>query len=290
MRRKPRTKMPPEEDYARMLEDGLVYLTCCQVGAARLWCPAVLNMTHSFRALAEERARRGLRPLPAPREMAAGWRASVFWAPSRFGGVAHLSRVGPASRSAGRLRLWGLPASEVGPVHGTTLTMRNDGTAFARDNYYRIRDPDDGRRGWARTDLAGAPTRVTPDARSVELYLPVENHEPCFHALVAWGVGHLWSVTLAQADSPALRFFTSASGVQEFFTLRDRPEGRDRRSALRHWVRAHTRVLHGAAGREVSVRAHLRGAEAFDWFGLRGHVHAPEAETPPEPDAAPESG
>lgn len=84
---------------------------------------------------------------------------------------------------------------------------------------------------------------------------------------------YLWSVMLGEQGSPRTRFVTDPLGVREAFRLRDIPPGRERRAALRHWVREHWR----RKGRESAqdrawVRAHLRGATEFTWSGLRCRV------------------
>jgi hypothetical protein len=87
-----------------------------------------------------------------------------------------------------------------------------------------------------------------------------------------------WSVSFAAGIGPSVRVPACADSVAGLFALRDRPEGRTRRQALRHWVRAHSRRLPDA--RECDVTGHLRGAEEFDWFGLRCRVVPPAALRP----------
>lgn len=70
-----------------------------------------------------------------------------------------------------------------------------------------------------------------------------------------------------------LTIFTSSSGVKGFFDLRQKGSA-NRRSALQHWVRQHTRKVSGDDVTEV--KRHLRGQTEFEWFGLTGRVHVPE--------------
>lgn len=80
---------------------------------------------------------------------------------------------------------------------------------------------------------------------------------------------YLWSVLFGEANVPRARFATDCIGVREAFRLRDIPPGRDRRAALRHWVRQHWRKSRDiSAADRTWVSAHLRGAEEFGWQGM----------------------
>lgn len=81
---------------------------------------------------------------------------------------------------------------------------------------------------------------------------------------------YTWEVTFRWEDGPGVVLSTDPVGVGEVFALRDIPEGRTRRSALRHWVREHWRRQGRSAPEvETKVRAHLRGATEFTWGSLR---------------------
>jgi hypothetical protein len=81
-----------------------------------------------------------------------------------------------------------------------------------------------------------------------------------------------WSVKLQFSGYPGVRFFTDPVGVREVFRLRDIPEGKSRREALRNWVTNHWRKKHDDPSALVEVRKHLRGATKFTWGGLRCEV------------------
>ena len=83
-----------------------------------------------------------------------------------------------------------------------------------------------------------------------------------------------WRVVLGYEQSPGLSLSISPSGAQEVFRLRDIPNGRERRMALRHWVRTYWRKVPGS-GEAAEVRAHLRGATNFVWNGLRCSIRVP---------------
>jgi hypothetical protein len=74
-----------------------------------------------------------------------------------------------------------------------------------------------------------------------------------------------WNVDIRRENSLELSFVTDPIGAQEIFRLRDIPEGKARRAALRNWVMQHWRKTRDV---DVKVRRHLRGAEQFNWNGL----------------------
>lgn len=79
-----------------------------------------------------------------------------------------------------------------------------------------------------------------------------------------------WKVCIGWDGMPRVAFNTDSVGAREVFRLRDIPNGRDRRSALRHWVTQHWRER--SEGSRGEVRRHLRGATEFSWNGLRCRI------------------
>ena len=77
-----------------------------------------------------------------------------------------------------------------------------------------------------------------------------------------------WHVSLGYVDGPTLSFVTDPVGVREAFRLRDIPNGKSRRAALKHWVNEHWRKRREDPQEATKVRAHLRGAEQFTWNGM----------------------
>jgi hypothetical protein len=77
-----------------------------------------------------------------------------------------------------------------------------------------------------------------------------------------------WHVSLGYEGGLAINLATDPVGAREVFRLRDIPEGKSRRAALRHWVAHHWRKKHDDPAAEVAVREHLRGATRFAWNGL----------------------
>jgi len=88
-------------------------------------------------------------------------------------------------------------------------------------------------------------------------------------AFAEWSRRTCWTLELGMADAPAVIVNTDPTGVRELLRMRDVPEGRTRREALRHWVSAHARKNRKDPDVEHQVRRHLRGAMECDWFGLR---------------------
>lgn len=79
---------------------------------------------------------------------------------------------------------------------------------------------------------------------------------------VAQSLDHYWLVrTRFEECCPSLTLLTDATGVKEFWKLRDIPEGKKRRSALLHWVESHFRKTRVDPDVESYVRKHMRGSE-----------------------------
>ncbi len=76
-----------------------------------------------------------------------------------------------------------------------------------------------------------------------------------------------WGAQFSFLGSPKIILPTTPRGVLELFNDRDKPEDRDRRIALRHWVNAHLRTKRSAPGEFTEVRGHLRGCFDFTWRG-----------------------
>lgn len=77
-----------------------------------------------------------------------------------------------------------------------------------------------------------------------------------------------WAVNIGYGGGATVRVPVSPPAVKDLFRLRDMPEGRSRRAALRHWVSSHWRKKHSDPKAEVEVRRHFRGVERFNWNGL----------------------
>lgn len=75
-----------------------------------------------------------------------------------------------------------------------------------------------------------------------------------------------WGAQFSIGRSARVIIPTTPGGVLELFNDRDKPEDRDRRAALRHWVRQHLRRKR--RGDFSKVRAHLRGSTKFSWRGF----------------------
>jgi hypothetical protein len=77
---------------------------------------------------------------------------------------------------------------------------------------------------------------------------------------------YTWRVLLGYGRA-RVALDTNGAEARKLFAARDLPAGRERRSAIRHWVTEHYRE----AG-EVPVRSHFRGAELFAWDGMTCEV------------------
>jgi len=75
-----------------------------------------------------------------------------------------------------------------------------------------------------------------------------------------------WGAQFSIDGSPRVIIPATPQGILELFNDRNKPADRDRRSALRHWVRQHSRRKQ--KGDFTGVREHLRGETAFQWRGF----------------------
>jgi hypothetical protein len=82
-----------------------------------------------------------------------------------------------------------------------------------------------------------------------------------------------WRVELGYPGRPTLGLITDPIGAREVFRLRDIDPGKDRRSALRHWVETHYRRKRIDAVEEQKIWAYLRGKEEFNWRGMKCIIH-----------------
>lgn len=87
---------------------------------------------------------------------------------------------------------------------------------------------------------------------------------------------YAWQVRIRRNGYPlSLSFPTNPRGARKLLSLRDIPEGKQRRMALRHWVSEHTRRLpdtNDETDRETLVSQHLRGKIPFSWNDFQGEV------------------
>lgn len=85
---------------------------------------------------------------------------------------------------------------------------------------------------------------------------------------MAWTDEMLWHVEIGWVGCPTIKIPTDPVGARAIFRLRDIPEGKQRRAALKHWVTEHWRQSRSDPSEERMVREHLRGKERFVWNGF----------------------
>jgi hypothetical protein len=83
---------------------------------------------------------------------------------------------------------------------------------------------------------------------------------------IALTMRYEWGAQFSRPGSPKVIVPTTPRGVLELFNDREKPEDRDRRAALRHWVTQHIR--RSDIEDFVPVREHLRGELSFSWRGF----------------------
>lgn len=78
-----------------------------------------------------------------------------------------------------------------------------------------------------------------------------------------------WRVVLGHPGCASVSLVTTPKGAAEMFKLRDVPEGKTRRAALRNWITDHWRASRlSEVDQDIYIRKHLRGATDFSWKGL----------------------
>jgi hypothetical protein len=80
-----------------------------------------------------------------------------------------------------------------------------------------------------------------------------------------------WTVTIGRPDGMKVLLVTDPIGARAAFKLREIPEVKTRRDALRNWVREHWRKNRPGHD-DIHVRQHLRGAQEFDWADLHCQI------------------
>lgn len=82
---------------------------------------------------------------------------------------------------------------------------------------------------------------------------------------------YTWKVYLKnESDIIGITVPVNASSIKELFKFREIPQGKERRTALFHWVSKHYRRKSGNATYDelVEIHKYLRGQTEFDWNGL----------------------
>lgn len=88
---------------------------------------------------------------------------------------------------------------------------------------------------------------------------------------IQFGRRYEWTVSLGYDRGLTIAFVTDPLGAKDVFRLRDIPEGKQRRAALKNWVTEHWRKNRTGESSH-KVREHLRGTQDFVWNGLKCHI------------------
>lgn len=167
------------------------------------------------------------------------------------------------------LRGWKLASGDV--QEDAIAFVFNDGTYRAQRYIYE-------RRG-IYFYMIGCPWEITN---------PVRVTEESFHECTSATPGNLWiarSWALTQQYEwavkmgwqnnlvmPRISFPCDPTGNAETFKKRDIPTGKNRREALRNWVREHWRTSAAVDKPETHIWPHLRGATKFVFSGLECEI------------------
>lgn len=87
-----------------------------------------------------------------------------------------------------------------------------------------------------------------------------------------------WTVTIGYEGFPHISLTCTPEGARDVFRLRDLPEGKMRRTAIRHWVGEHMRRKKSDPNEFVKVLDYLRGETSFTWNGLRCSITPSESD------------
>lgn len=104
------------------------------------------------------------------------------------------------------------------------------------------------------------------------------------HFLASYSIGSskIWKADVSLGGA-TVRLLIGPHEAKEIFALRDIPESKNRRAALLHIVRTHSRARPYSRDDTVSVRRHLRGSERCTWDGCSVSIHAPQLEYGEQP-------
>lgn len=142
-------------------------------------------------------------------------------------------------------------------IERTTADIFSDGKYRTERAYCELRGD--------RWYEVGAPIAIEPVAFTDEECVGVWMHKS-----LALTTEYDWQIEIAYnyADLPSISLVTDPIGSRGIFKLRDVPEGKSRREALRNWVSGHWRRGVTQDKPEIHIWPFLRGAEEFTWNGL----------------------
>jgi hypothetical protein len=273
------------ETTARLVDDTLVYLACADCGLRAGEVAHFTGYAPGVTWLLDAIERRDLTVADLGKEK---------YLPRRpchlvFGGDEGYLLILQTARRVGLVEAQRLKAMRVVPPGSERLCVveerhiPNSGTPRTEKTYY-----SSGGGKWHPLQSKSYSTtrRVyRPDGRGgyVELDERMSTHEADsavrFACASAWAEENEWAVRFGLPGAPRLALVADPVACRDLLRLRDKPEGRDRRAALLHWVRRHWRRGRRDPEAEHQVRAHLRGADTCSWFGLDCQI------VPSKPDA-----
>lgn len=180
---------------------------------------------------------------------------------------------------------WSLPGWQFTRIRSLDQSLRREWRGKAHRYLPRSVDltvcvtTQDGIKNSVRMPL-GLLSNSVVDLRNAK-QLPEDAEQQANMIAIAGGLSlrrrYHWSVLLGEGAGPRARFITDLTGVRSAFRLRDIPPGKERRAALRHWVREHWRQRRRSdIADRTWIREHLRGADRFVWNGLRCQMVRPE--------------
>lgn len=259
---------------ADFLEECLIYLACSDYrissDTVADYCgsgQSLLAVTKALReaGLTADDLDKGLQLPPHPFHMIFAPRAAESL--MEINSVEHVPLV-----EAQRLRMLGVLGGSGSVCRGTISHYKLDGKVEHKKILYISHG---GKWNPANPELKRGKVlyQVTATGyRERELLTAKEDPIPGMACVEWWAQQHTWGVEFRLPSAPGIRLNTDSTGAKELLRMRDVPEGRTRREALKHWVHEHWRKLRNDPDVETQVRQHLRGADRCSWFGLECRI------------------
>lgn len=164
------------------------------------------------------------------------------------------------------------PKDYRGKARFMPIVVRVDHAFMNRDAGYEYRPGFERYAGWTGKRWVTANT----NAHHLD---PYGNERSLLGAQISIGMQWMrerrWRVLLGFEGKPRISFTTTPHGASGVFRLRDIPNGKARRVALRHWVSEHWRKT---STDKTLVKKHLRGRSEFSWNGLWCAIIVPTEE------------
>lgn len=124
--------------------------------------------------------------------------------------------------------------------------------------------------GWFLFQKSGG-RWLLPRGSNEWLFLQEEHDLIQFMIGMQMALEYEWTVRMKISGSLGFSFASDPKHLKRLFKMREVPEGKTRRAALRNWICQHFRrrpLEDEEDAKDVFVHEHIRGATRYDWDGL----------------------